>query len=142
MEQAAKFLAAGGILNVFAGVPIGTKVRMDIELIFKSCRIVGSSGSRVRDLRRTLELTEGGFISPNESVAAIGGMHALRDGIQAVQGGVLAGKVVIYPHILDLPLTPLNQLRKTMAAVASKLTEQGLWTREAERVLFETELAR
>jgi threonine dehydrogenase-like Zn-dependent dehydrogenase len=142
IEQAARFVAPGGILNVFAGVGIGTNVQVNVDLVFKSCRIVGSSGSRIRDLERTLELTEQGLIFPNESVAAIGGMRALRDGIEAVQNGVFSGKVVIYPHVVNLPLTPLDELEKTMPSVASRLADRGLWTREAERALLERELAK
>jgi threonine dehydrogenase-like Zn-dependent dehydrogenase len=137
IEQAARLMAPGGIFNVFAGVGIGTNVRVDVDLLFKSCRIVGSSGSRIHDLERTLKLTEQGLISPNESVAAVGGMRALRDGIEAVQHGVFSGKVVIYPHIVDLPLMALGEAHNKMPAVASRLDRHGSWTREAERVLLE-----
>jgi len=125
---------------VFAGVPIGTHVRINIDLIFNSCRIIGSSGSRVQDLQHTLELTEQGLISPNESVAAIGGMRALRDGIEAVQKGTFSGKVVIYPHIVDMLLTPLNELHNTMPSIAKEVAKGNLWTREAERALLEEKL--
>jgi len=142
IEQAARFVASDGILNVFAGVAIGTKARVNVDLVFGSSKIVGSSGSRIRDLERTLKFTEQGLIFPNESVAAIGGMRALRDGIEAVQNGVFSGKVVIYPHVVNLPLTPLDELRETMPSVASRLADRGLWTREAERALLERELAK
>jgi D-arabinose 1-dehydrogenase-like Zn-dependent alcohol dehydrogenase len=142
IEQSARLVAAGGILNVFAGVRIGTKARVNIDLVFGSSRIIGSSGSTIHDLQRTLELTEQGCILPNESAAAIGGMRALRDGIEAVQNGVFSGKVVIYPHVVNLPLTPLGELHETMPSVASRLAGGRLWTREAERALFERELAK
>jgi len=142
IEQATRFVAPGGVLNVFAGVGIGTNVQVNVDTFFKACKIVGSSGSRIRDLKRTLELTEQGSISPNESVAAIGGMRALRDGIEAVQRGGFSGKVVIYPHVVDLPLTPLDALNETMPSVANRLADRNLWTREAERAFLERELAK
>ena len=89
-----------------------------------------------------MEFTEQRLIFPNESVAAVGGMRALRDGIEAVQKGVFSGKVVIYPHIVDLPLTPLGELHQKMPAIASQLDRRGSWTREAERSLLEEELKR
>ena len=142
IEQAARFVASGGIFNVFAGVGIGTNVRVNVDLVFKSCRIVGSSGSSIHDLERTLDFTERRLISPNESAAAIGGMRALRDGIEAVQNGAFSGKVVIYPHIVNLPLTPLDELKETMPSVAIRLADRDLWTREAEHALFDKELAK
>ena len=142
IEQAARFVAANGILNVFAGVGIGTDVRVNVDIPFNSCRIIGSSGSSIHDLERTLHFAEQGRISPNESVAAIGGMTALRDGIEAVQKGALPGKVVIYPHVLDLPLTRLEELSIRMPAVARRLDSGGSWTRDAERALLEEELKR
>jgi threonine dehydrogenase-like Zn-dependent dehydrogenase len=140
IEQGVRHAAHRAIVNVFAGVPIGTHVRINIDLIFNSCRIIGSSGSRVQDLQHTLELTEQGLISPNESVAAIGGMRALRDGIEAVQKGTFSGKVVIYPHIVDMLLTPLNELHNTMPSIAKEVAKGNLWTREAERALLEEKL--
>jgi threonine dehydrogenase-like Zn-dependent dehydrogenase len=140
IEQAARFVAPNGILNVFAGVSIGTNVRVNVDIIFHSCRVIGSSGSSIHDLERTLHFAEQGLISPNESVAAIGGMRALRDGIEAVQKGALAGKVVIYPHVLDLPLTPLEELSIRMPSVARGLNSRGSWTRDAERALLKEEL--
>ena len=142
IEQAARFVARGGVLNVFAGIGIGTNVRVTADLIFRSCRIIGSSGSMIHDLERTLQFTQQGLIFPNESVAAIGGMRALRDGIEAVQNGVFSGKVVIYPHAVNLPLTPLEGLQETTPPVASRLADQGLWSREAERALLDRELAK
>jgi len=142
IEQAARFIAPNGILNVFAGVSIGTNVRVNVDIVFKSCRIIGSSGSSIHDLERTLHFAEQGRISPNESVAAIGGMRALRDGIEAVQKGALPGKVVIYPHVLDLGLTALDELRVRMPSVARQLDSRGSWTRDAERVLLKAEVKR
>jgi threonine dehydrogenase-like Zn-dependent dehydrogenase len=142
IEQAARFVAPKGILNVFAGVNIGTNVRVNVDLLSTSCRIIGSSGSSIHDLERTLRFAEQGVISPNESVAAVGGMTALHKGIDAVQLGMLSGKVVIYPHVLDLPLTPLEELQLRMPSVARCLDSRGSWTRAAERALLEEGLNR
>jgi hypothetical protein len=48
------------------------------------------------------------------TVAAIGGIYAVRD-------GRFPGKIVIYPHITDLPLTPLEELGAVLPTVAARL---------------------
>jgi len=103
-------------------------------------RWVGSSGSRIADLEYTLRLTEAGKLSPNSSVAAIGDITAVRDGLDAVKSGAFAGKVVIFPHIEGVPLTSLGELRERLPEVYAKLGPGETWTREAERELLRLQL--
>jgi hypothetical protein len=42
------------------------------------------------------------------------------------------GKVVIYPHIKEMPLTSLPNLRETMPTVHARLKDGREWTVEAE----------
>jgi len=127
-----------GVLNLFAGLARGTVVELDLTPVFqRGVRLIGTSGSAISDLEFTLRKTERGQLSPNRSVAAIGGMRAARDGLEAVQKGRFAGKVVIYPQIPDLALTRLEDLAAVLPDVAAHLAEGAVWTREAELALIE-----
>ena len=79
-----------------------------------------------------LNQAESGKLSPNRSVAAVGSLSAARDGLQAVQDAVFPGKVVIYPHIKEMPLTPLAELEEKLPTVYAKLKDGREWTVEAE----------
>ena len=79
-----------------------------------------------------LDKTYSGELSPARSVAAIGSLSAARDGLLAVKNATLAGKVVIYPNIKELPLTTLPELKDKLPSVYAKLNERKEWTNEAE----------
>jgi hypothetical protein len=64
-------------------------------------------------------------------------MNAAHQGLEAVKGGAFAGKIVIYPQITDLPLTPLEELKNVLPEVAAKLGPLDTWTKEAETALIE-----
>jgi hypothetical protein len=69
-------------------------------------------------------------------VAAIGSLEAVRDGMQAVMDTSFPGKVVIYPHIKELPLTSLADLKDRLPSVYAKLKNGREWTNEAEDELL------
>jgi len=141
IEQGADFVAGGGVLNIFAGVPRGTMAGLDISAVYlNGTRWVGSSGSRISDLQYTLEQTQKGELSPNHSVAAIGGVNAAAEGIRAVKEGLFPGKIVIFPQLVDLPLIPLPRMAEYLPNVAEKLTPAGMWTKEAEDELLRSHL--
>ncbi len=98
----------------------------------KDARIIGHSASTIDDLRLTLFQAETGQLSPNRSVAAVGSLSAARDGLQAVLDTTFPGKVVIFPHIKDMPLTALPDLKDTLPSVYAKLKDGREWTVEAE----------
>jgi hypothetical protein len=75
---------------------------------------------------------ESGALSPNRSVAAVGSLNAARDGLQAVKDATFPGKIVIYPHIKEMPLTPLSELKDKLPSVYARLKEGHEWTVEAE----------
>lgn len=132
------YLAPGGVLNIFAGVPRGTTAEIDLTGVYlRDQRIVGSSGSRVADLRDTLDATQRGELATNRAVAAIGGINAVREGLEGVKTGRFHGKVVIFPQIDRFDLTPLDQLGERLPEVAGRLAADGSWTREAEEALLE-----
>jgi len=133
VAEAAPYLAPAGVMNVFAGLTRGTKVSLDLsDAYLKDTRVIGHSASSIDDLRLMLRQTERGDLSPNRSVAAVGSLSAARDGLIAVQEAAYPGKVVIYPQIADLPLTPLPQLRDRLPSVYARLKDGREWTLAAE----------
>ena len=77
------------------------------------CAIIGQSGSKIDDMRLMLFQAETGTLSPNRSVAAIGSLAAAWNGIKAVKEQTFPGKIVIYPNIADLPLTPTPSWKRS-----------------------------
>jgi hypothetical protein len=120
-------------MNVFAGVARGTLATLDLSGAYlQGTRIIGHSASLMSDFELVLDKTNSGELSPNRSVAAIGSLSAARDGLKAVKEATLAGKVVIYPNIKELPLTTLGELKEKMPSVYDRLNSRGEWTKEAE----------
>ena len=131
-------IGPGGVLNIFAGLARGTMATLDISPTFlKGARLTGTSGSAISDLEFTLHKSERGELSPNGSVAAIGGLSAAKDGLKAVKEGAYAGKIVIYTQIEALPLTALEDLKDALPDVAEKLGPRDGWTKKAEVALIE-----
>ena len=137
IEHAANFLADGGWFNIFAGVARGTMAQLDVNrIIHNGARFLGSSGSSLSDMRETLRRVESDELSTNASLAAIGGMAAAKEGLQAVKEGWYPGKTLIFPHIHDLPLTPLPELKDKYPSVYAKMKDGQFWTQEAEQELL------
>ncbi len=133
IEEAAEYLAPGGVMNIFAGVKRGTKARLDLsDVHLKRTRFIGHSGLNTQNMRAALEQVESGEFSPNRLVAAVGSLDAFADGLRAVKDGEFAGKVVIFPHIKDLPLTPVEDLEQRLPSVYARLKDGREWTEEAE----------
>ena len=134
IAEAATYLASKGVMNVFAGLARGTLVDLDLSDAFlRDTRVIGHSASTIDDLRLMLNQAESGQLSPNRSVAAIGSLSAARDGLHAVQDTAFPGKVVIYPHIKEMRLTPLPELKDSLPTVYAKLTNGREWNLEAEQ---------
>ena len=133
IAEAYNHLAPGGVMNVFAGVARGTMVSLDAsDFYLRDTRVIGHSASLMSDFQLVLEKTDSGELSPNRSLAAIGSLSAAVAGLQAVKDAALAGKVVIYPNIKEMPLTTLAELKDKMPSVYDKLNERQEWTNEAE----------
>ncbi len=133
IADAAHYLAPNGVMNVFAGVVRGTMVPLDLSLSYlKNTRVIGHSASLMDDFRLVLDKNNAGELNPNRSVAAVGSLSAARDGLKAVMDATLAGKVVIYPHIREMALTTLPELKEKLPSVFARLNERGEWTNEAE----------
>jgi D-arabinose 1-dehydrogenase-like Zn-dependent alcohol dehydrogenase len=134
IADAATNLAANGCMNVFAGVARGTLTTLDLsDVCQKGVRFFGHSASTIDDLRLMLSQAESGQLSPNRAVAAVGSLSAARDGLQSVLDTSFPGKVVIFPHIKDMPLTPLAALQDSLPTVYARLKDGREWTVEAEQ---------
>lgn len=133
IAEAYSHLSPLGVMNVFAGVARGTLAALDLSGAYLlGARVIGHSASLMSDFELVLDKTNSGELSPNRSVAAIGSLSAARDGLKAVKEAILAGKVVIYPNIKELPLTTLVELKEKLPTVYARLNAHGEWTNEAE----------
>lgn len=133
----AQAMAPDGMLVLFAGVPVGTRAALDLSPVFLSgAQYTGTSGSRIADQALVIEKSLGGQLEPRRALAAVGGIDAAQDALRALVEGRFPGKIVIFPALRDLPLTPLTDLAKVEPDVAAALDSDGSWTTEAEARLF------
>jgi threonine dehydrogenase-like Zn-dependent dehydrogenase len=138
VAEAAQALSSEGMFVLFAGVPNGTLAPLNLSAVYlHNAQFTGTSGSTLADQRAVIRQILAGELSPNQSVAAVGGLEAALDGIRAVIEGRYPGKAVIFPQISGLPLTGLPDLKTVVPAVAERLAPGDVWTREAEAVLVE-----
>ncbi len=137
VSQAVDMCADGAILNAFAGIPAGTFGDFDLQgIIERKIFMLGTSGSDVSDMRTVLRKIEAGIIDTSISLYAVTGMAGFGDAINAVINRTSGGKIMVFPTLHDLGLTPLTELGDKYPEVAAKLVD-GLWTKEAEEVLLE-----
>ena len=133
ISDAASHLAPRGVMNVFAGVARGTMADVDLSDVYlRDVRIIGHSASSIDDMRLMLNQVESGMLSPNRSVAAVGSLSATKEGLQAVRDATYPGKIVVYSHSRDIPVTPLAELEDRLPSVYAKLKDGREWTNEAE----------
>ena len=137
MEEAATLMNKNGMLVLFAGVPNGTYAPIDLNATFQhNQQLTGTSGSALADQAAVIQKTVDQELSPNRSVAAVGGLEAAKEGVEAMMDGRYPGKVVIFPQLEGLPLLGLPQLAEKYPDVAEKLAPGGVWTAEAEAALI------
>ncbi len=138
MAEAATLMKPDGMLVLFAGVPNGTLAPLNLSNVYLSnAQYTGTSGLTLHDQRQVMERALAGDLSPGRSVAAIGGMNAAREGLEALMEGRYPGKIVIFPQIEDLPLLGLDELQEELPEVAAHLGPGNVWTKEAEAALIE-----
>jgi len=136
--EAAAVMAGDGMLVLFAGCPNGTLAPLDLSRVYlHNAQYTGTSGSTVADQALVIAKAGDGRLSPERSVAAIGGIEAAQEGVRALLEGRYPGKVVIFPQLTGLPLLGLAELEEALPSVAACLAPGSVWTREAERALIE-----
>lgn len=129
--------ADNALMNVFAGVGIGNSTDIMLSDLCRGIRIFGSSGSRIADMNKILAMVESRELNTNLSVAAIGGLHAAKEGLEGLRDARFPGKTVIYTQIPDMELMSLTDVPKKLPFLADKLGPGGEWTKEAEQALME-----
>lgn len=133
IAETSRYMGQGAVMNIFAGVARGTTADIDLsDAYLKQTRIVGHSASTIDDLKEVLRQVESKELATNRSVAAVGSLEACKEGLKAVKDAVYPGKVVIFPHIKELPVTPLADLKTKLPTVYAKLKNGREWTKEAE----------
>lgn len=138
MAEGGQLLAEDGLLVLFAGVPPGTLIPLDVSRVYlHGAQYTGTSGLTIEDQAAVLQRAVAGELYVERSVAAIAGMKAARDGLQALMEGRYAGKILIYPQLEDLPLLSLSELAEQYPDIGAHLGPNFLWTKEAEAALIE-----
>ena len=138
VKDALNFIAEGGVINIFGGIPKGNFVKiLSRKICSEKVRIIGSSGSNISDMKKTLTKVEEKKINTNNSVFAIGGINSLKKALLNVSKGVFPGKVVIFPQIENLDFTCVDEIKKKIPFIQKKLKNGLIWTKEAESVLFD-----
>ena len=130
-EAALEYLGKDGYFNMFAGFESRDKawMRMNLnDMHYGGWTMIASSGSPIEALRRALGDAAAGRIDPNNAVACIGGLDAVRDAIDHTHKGTYPGRIIIYPQF-EMPLTPVE-----------RLTPDGRWTGAAEEALLAARL--
>ncbi|HYR92581.1 MAG TPA: alcohol dehydrogenase, partial [Methylomirabilota bacterium] len=136
-------MAKDGMLVLFAGLPVGTRASVDLSRAFlHGAQYTGTSGSRIADQQRVVQKTIAGELAPGHAVAAVGGMEAAPDGLRALMENRYPGKIVIFPQLRGLPLTSLADLAANDPELAAALGDGGVWTTDAEAILFAHHLVR
>jgi threonine dehydrogenase-like Zn-dependent dehydrogenase len=139
ISQASHFLAPGGVLNIFAGVKLGTITDLPLAAIVRDrVRVIGSSGSPLSAMRDTLALTESGRLSTTYSLAAVGDMGAAAKGLKALMDSTFTGKVVIFPFAHGIGLKSIRELARDLPDLESRLLDGQYWTREAEQAFLKS----
>lgn len=125
-----------GIINIFAGIPATVDHPVDLDTcIERAIYFIGTSGSGIEEMKIVLSKVEGNSLNTNLVVAAVSGLDGAVDGIEAVKNAAIPGKILVYPSCHGLPLTPLDQLHRSLPDVHARI-EDGVWTREAEAALL------
>ncbi len=138
MAEGATLMNPNGMLVLFAGVPNGTYAPLDLSAVYlHNAQYTGTSGLTLDDQALVMQRAMEGTLSPERSVAAIGGLPAAREAMSAVMEGAYPGKIVIFPQIMDLPLLGLDELAEQLPDVAVKLGPGNVWTQAAEETLLE-----
>jgi threonine dehydrogenase-like Zn-dependent dehydrogenase len=128
--------APGGRINLFAGVPVGVDGILDLDrYVREGLYLFGTSGSTVEDMQIVLRRIASGELDTDVSLSAVAGLAGALDGLDAVKKQAVAGKIVVYPHLRELGLVPLERLAGVCPAAAARLKD-GAWTKEAEAALI------
>ena len=129
VAQAIPAAAPRALINIFAGIPADKTAPLDLDAyIDKRLYFIGTSGSTLDDLKLVLRKVVSRQLDTNLSVAAVAGLDGAIDGIRAVEKNTMPGKIMVYPALKGLKLTPLPELVPAVPL--------GQWTKSAEETLL------
>jgi len=142
VEESVKYLGNNSVINLFAGLNKGVTANIDTWLINgpKQMRLVGHSGSGLDDQKAVIDRVISRQLKPELAIAAIGGINQIADGIKAMKNLVFPGKIVIYLHVIDFPLTAIDKLEGKIPEIGEFLVDGKTWTLEAEKFFLNREL--
>ena len=131
VEKAIPAAAPRALINIFAGIPADKTATLDLDTyLAKQLYFIGTSGSTLEDLKLVLRKVVSRQLDTNLSVAAVTGLEGAIDGIRAVEKNTMPGKIMVYPSLKGLQLTPLPDLKPAVPL--------GQWTKSAEDALLGT----
>ncbi len=141
IEEITGYVAKDGLVNVFAGIARGTTVNIDFhKIVHEGVRYIGHSGSALEDMQMTLDKIQSKELNAGRTIAAVGSLHYGKEGLQAVKDAQYPGKVVIFNHIKEFPITPLEDFKDKLPSVYA-LFNNGEWTNAAEEEFLRIMLA-
>lgn len=145
ISQADQILAKDGCLNFFAG-PTDTNLTARINFYnvhYASTHVVGTTGSRIDDMREVVKLMNSGTLNPTGMITHIGGIDSVIETVLNLPN-IPGGKKLIYNQI-SLPLTAIDDFEAKgesdpLFAELAKITKKhlGLWSAEAEQFLLKS----
>jgi len=109
-QEALELLAPGGAANLFGGLPRGNHI-LELDALavhYKEIKIVGSSGGEPSDMTATLKTIAEEEIDPGNYVAAVGCLDNAIDVLRMIKDTKIDGKAILYPHIKQTPLQPVD----------------------------------
>jgi L-sorbose 1-phosphate reductase len=139
ISHASGYLAQNGVLNIFAGVKVGTIAELPLAAIVrKRARVTGSSGSPLSAMKDTLAMVEQKKLSTALSLAAVGDMNAASRGMKALMDNTYTGKVIIFPFAKGMGLKSIRELARDLPDIQSLLLDGQYWTDAAEAVFLKS----
>jgi threonine dehydrogenase-like Zn-dependent dehydrogenase len=131
VAQAVPAAAPRAIINIFAGITADKTAEIDLDAyVEKQLYFIGTSGSVLEDMKQVLAKVVSRRLDTNLSVAAVSGLDGAIEGIRAVEGNLMTGKIIVYPSCRGLKLTPLTELEGKLPL------EDGHWNQRAEETLL------
>lgn len=137
-QHATQFIGPGGYVNIFAGFPESSFVRIPLDLISThSVRIAGTTGSPLSVMEKTLSLVTEGKLSPSVVLSAISDLKNGRRAVEAAAAGNIPGKIVVLPFVQNLGFQTLDNLSATKPIWRRALGGGRYWSSDAEALCIE-----
>jgi len=139
VKASIKHMRRYGVLNIFAGIKRGTGPIFLGDIHYDQITITGNSGSRLQDMEKMLRITERGELDTDFSAGAVVGMKDCAEGAKAVAEGQITNKTILYPHLVDLPLTRIEELpgKVRFSPETARELKAGRWSKRAESEMLE-----